>query len=446
MISSITIHIRGMHCRSCELLLEKSFLSIPSITSVHISYHTGIAEICYSDNKPSMDALYASVRAAGYTIGSLEQKTFFSTDPQDYIELFISIGFLAATWMLLDAFGLFDFSLNFGSSPSISIVLLIGLIAGVSSCAAIVGGLVLGFSARHAEIHPEATMAQKFRPHLYFNLGRLISFAIFGGIIGLLGSAFRLSVTSTGFLIAIVGALMMILGLKLIRLFPFLDTLQFTLPTALARRLGVSKDVKEYSHRGAFVVGALTFFLPCGFTQAMQLYAISTGNFWWGGIIMFTFALGNTPGLLGIGALSSVARGDFGRYFFKFVGLAIIAFGAFNLRNGLTLADVPITPQASIITEPIFSFENGFQIVRMEQGLRGYSPRQLTVKRGVPVRWMINSVNQYTCASSLYVPALGLSRTLDSGINIIEFTPNTLGEMRFTCSMGMFSGAFNVVE
>jgi sulfite exporter TauE/SafE len=46
--------------------------------------------------------------------------------------------------------------------------------------------------------------------------------------------------------------------------------------------------------------GALTFFLPCGFTFAMQLYALSTGNFWMGMAVMAIFAIGTLPGLLSI--------------------------------------------------------------------------------------------------------------------------------------------------
>ncbi|NCP77121.1 sulfite exporter TauE/SafE family protein [bacterium] len=41
--------------------------------------------------------------------------------------------------------------------------------------------------------------------------------------------------------------------------------------------------------------GALTFFLPCGFTLAMQAYAITTGSFITGALTMMAFALGTAP-------------------------------------------------------------------------------------------------------------------------------------------------------
>jgi sulfite exporter TauE/SafE len=83
-------------------------------------------------------------------------------------------------------------------------------VAGVSTCMALVGGLVLGLSSRYAEIHPESTMMQKFVPHFYFNLGRVIGFGILGGIIGSLGAVFSLSANWLGFLTIIVGLVMIL--------------------------------------------------------------------------------------------------------------------------------------------------------------------------------------------------------------------------------------------
>jgi len=66
----------------------------------------------------------------------------------------------------------------------------------------------------------------------------------------------------------------------------------------------LSKDIHNQERftpkTSALITGALTFFLPCGFTFAMQVYAISTGNFIQGALVMGIFALGTLPGLLSI--------------------------------------------------------------------------------------------------------------------------------------------------
>lgn len=87
---------------------------------------------------------------------------------------------------------------------------------------------------------------------------------------------------------------MLLLGLQLTGLFPILSKINFTLPKSISRFFGIT-DNKIYSHKGTILLGALTFFLPCGFTQAMQLYAISSGNFISGALIMSLFAIGTKP-------------------------------------------------------------------------------------------------------------------------------------------------------
>ena len=38
-------NIRGMHCRSCEILLEKNISQIDGVKKVEVSYKKGIAEV-----------------------------------------------------------------------------------------------------------------------------------------------------------------------------------------------------------------------------------------------------------------------------------------------------------------------------------------------------------------------------------------------------------------
>lgn len=468
----IELGIKGMHCRSCEILLERDISKIKGVETAKANFKRGLVEIQYRGDQPKEEIIRQTVENCGYELGHEDQKSFFSKDPVDYVELVTVASVLLLIYLVLKTFGIFDFNLDVGGTPSLSAVLLIGLTAGVSSCMALVGGLVLGISARHAERHPEATQRQKFKPHLFFNLGRLVSYALLGGVIGWAGSALSLSSTILGFLTILIGVVMLLLGLKLIEIFPRLNNQGLFLPKGLSRALGLHQEMKEYSHRGSFVTGALTFFLPCGFTQAMQLYAVSTGSFTQGATIMFFFALGTMPGLLGIGGLTSVIKGAFARYFFKLAGLVVIVLAWVNISSGYNLTGWTLPSfgrSASQNSSPAGSnwdysnssnpssvggdsgsgqvrLENGKQIVIMEQNRGGYEPNSFTIKKGVPVKWVINSTNSYTCASYLVVPSLNLSQALQSGENIIEFTPTETGYIRFTCSMGMYSGVFKIID
>lgn len=440
-------YIQGMHCKSCELLIEENVLKVPGVQKAEVNHRRGVAEVYYLSGRPTQGEMEKAVRDAGYTLGRADQtRPLISRNPLDYIELFFATVILLLIFILLKIFGVFDLNYAFGSSPRLLIVGLIGLTAGISTCMALVGGIVLAISARHSESHPEATPAQKFRPHIFFNVGRIVSYVLLGGFVGLIGSSFRISNTLLGILIAVVGIVMFFLGLKLIEIFPRLSG-GFTLPKGLSRIFGISQEKKEYSHKNAFVSGALTFFLPCGLTQAMQLYAMSTGSFIQGGLIMGIFALGTMPGLIGIGSITSFVKGWFARYFFKFAGLVVIALGILNISNGYNLTGITLAQNNGVPakTQLDSRVKNGVQIVEMTQAI-GYSPNHLTIKKDIPVKWLVNSTNPYSCSSYLVVPGLGISKALQAGANVIEFMPTKVGTIKFTCGMGMYSGYFNVIN
>lgn len=463
----IKLDIKGMHCRSCEILLEKNISKVEGVERAKANFLRGVVEIHYDRNRPDTEILRQVVENSGYRIGKEDKKSFFSKNPKDYMELVTVLLIFLLVYLLLHLFGVFNFGFDLSGAPSLFTVLLVGLTAGVSTCMALVGGLVLGISARYAEIHPETTRSQKFKPHIFFNLGRLVSYALLGGLIGYVGSILRLSSLILGLLTIVIGVVMFFLGLKLVDIFPRLSGKGITLPKGISKMFGLHNEIKEYSHRGSFITGALTFFLPCGFTQAMQLYAVSTGSFLQGALIMFLFALGTMPGLLGIGGLTSVIKGAFSRYFFKFSGLVVIFLALWNISSGYNLTGFTLSSLFSetiqdvnagyesnprIIKEPAnnnnpqIKVEGGKQIVNMEQNRGGYEPNSFNVKKGLPVKWVVNSTDNYTCASYLVVPSLGISKALQAGENIIEFTPTETGYIRFTCSMGMYSGVINVVD
>jgi len=431
-----------MHCRSCEIIIEKNLKKIPGVHQVHVSYHSGQAEISYEGAKPSNQKLALAIEEAGYELGNPKKLPWISTEPMDYEDLLKAGLILIVLFFIAKSLGIFNIDLgsNFENTGLI-VALVVGLVAGISTCMALVGGLVLGLSARHAEMHPEATPMQKFRPHLYFNLGRIIGYAILGGMIGLLGSVLKPSPNVLGVMTIIVGGVMIFLGLKLIEIFPALRDKSISLPSSISKLFGLHKDQREYNHSGAILTGALTFFLPCGFTQAMQLYAVSTGSFFQGALIMGLFALGTAPGLLGVGGLSSIFRGRQARLFFMVAGLAVIFLGTLNVTNGRRLISSVTLP-----VEPTVTVNGEFQEVRMTQGNSGYTPNVFTIQVNKPVRWIINSTAPFSCASSLVVPSYGVNESLKKGENIIEFTPAKVGEIPFSCSMGMYRGKFIVIE
>lgn len=452
------IDIKGMHCNSCELLIEEEVKQVPGVKSCKVNYSKGRAEISY-EGQFDMQGIRAAVEEAGYSLGK-DERNFFSHKISDYFSLLMTVLGVFVLYSLAKALGIFELGSKIGGNyNNLPAVFLIGLTAGVSTCMAIVGGLVLGASARFAEKNPQASSLQKFKPHLFFNLGRISSYFILGGAIGYLGSFLQLSTSFMGILTIIVGFVMLLLGLQLTEIIPGLNKIKITLPAQISKIFGIHKQgSKEYSNINSAIMGASTFFLPCGFTQALQLFSISTGSPYLGAITMGTFAIGTVPGLLGIGGLTSVVKGAFARHFFRFAGVVVILLAFFNISNGINLTGFNPGPVLSYTSsaaaqgqqeqkdDPNVTVKDGVQIVKMTQSGSGYEPNSFTIQRGIPVRWEINSTDAYTCAASILVPKFQITKALSAGKNTINFTPDEIGTIKFSCNMGMYTGEFNVIE
>ena len=446
-----------MHCRSCEILIEDELSKVKGVKKVYVNHKTGVADVdCECDL--DQDEVATAVQNAGYVVGEDGKMPFISKNRKDYIDLGIAFFITVALYYVAKTLGIFDLgkSITGGNYSSLPVVFIVGLTAGVSTCMALVGGLVLGAASRFSAKNPRATGMEKFTPHLYFNLGRIASYFVLGGVLGFLGSIFQLSTSVLGMLTVIVGLVMLLLGSQLIDIFPFLKRVSFTLPKGISRVFGIKEQAElEYSNKNSAIMGASTFFLPCGFTQAMQLFAMSSGSPLTGALTMGVFALGTAPGLLGIGGLTSVVKGNGAKLFFKTAGVVVILLSLFNITNGLNLLGITPTvlgafttkaAAGNTISDPNVKMVGGVQEVRMTQASGGYSPNKFTIRKGVPVKWIITSKDIYTCAASIASQQLNIRKGLQLGENVFEFTPKETGTIRFSCSMGMYTGSFTVVD
>lgn len=276
------------------------------------------------DRQLLADKLTALVASHGYRLHT--EANAGSVKTREYLVAAPAASAFILTFILLQKLGL----ANLVSSGDVTYgtAFAVGLIASVSTCLAVVGGLVLSISANAAKDNG------KWQSQAMFHLGRLGGFFVLGGVIGVLGKVFQLGFTGTAVLSILVAIVMLLLGLNLLDSFPIMQRLQPRMPKVFARhaaRAGAS------SHRVApLLAGIATFFLPCGFTQSMQVYTLTTGNYLTGGLTMLTFALGTLPvlALLSFGVLE-IAHKPWKGTFFKATGLVVITLALFNLWNGL---------------------------------------------------------------------------------------------------------------
>lgn len=473
MSRKLTIFIDGLHCAACEILTEDALKRVPRVTAARVDRHTGKAELSYESTPPDQLEISRELEAIGYrlnkdkgqqeqrsdkvAISSLSNSDETNCDLPDQplsskyrYALPITIIALILVYWLINHAPMFDLGALIGTKDfSLPLALIIGLVAGVSTCLALTGGLALGLATSYAASHPQASRLARFKPQLLFNLGRVIGFFFLGGILGLLGTTFKLSPFVNSLLVILVGMVILFLGLKLLNISPALNSFSLNLPKKFSQ-LAKTKN--------ALLLGALTFFIPCGFTQAVQIYAIGTGDFIRGGLTMALFAIGTAPGLLGIGGLAALWNNQKkankknnwqSGLFLRIAGAIIVIFALMNLNNGLRLLIISNANSDSGFTtetNKTIKTTDDVQIIRMTEHNRGYTPNRFTIKKDVPVRWIIDAQAPYSCASALIIPSLKIQRQLKPGENIIEFTPTKAGEIPFSCSMGMYTGSFTVID
>ncbi len=440
------LYVAGTHCASCEVLVERRFKKIPGVERVRVNFSTGKARVEYScEAVPALEEFDAAVSGDGYHVFEWKDRMHEratvhqeKNTSQDYKQMGIVAVVLTAAYLMLTRFHLIPDGIGVKDNMSYGFVFLIGLVAAASTCIAVTGGLLVAVAARYNQTHnfgAESSAVRKLKPHLLFNVGRLASYGVFGGIIGGLGSTISLSSRANGIITLIASLVMVSLGLRLLKLFPKLSKFQIPMPKVIAHRI---HDLQTSDHKWApLVFGASSFFLPCGFTQALQLYVLSRGDAVVGALTMLVFALGTMPALLSLGVISSVAKGMFQSYFLKFAGVVVIVLGAWNMQAGLALVRI----SGNVASEDVVQMSvnaKAAQVVSMKVDGYEYEPSQFTVRAGVPVEWRIDGSKAGGCARVITMPGMDITKSLASeGETVISFTPTRAGKLPFSCTMGM---------
>ncbi len=319
-----TLHVSGTHCASCKILIEDVIGEQELVKNVKVDLKRETVEIETEDGQNIEDLaafLTSKIKGNGYTLSVEKQSEETTNDGVIGKAIPLGLGILVL-FFLLQKSGILNLGIGGVVTPATAFI--IGLIASVSSCLAIVGGLVLSLSAKMSEDDVSDT-----KTFILFHIGRLFSFALLGGVLGLVGNKIGISFTFSAILGILASVVMICLGLNLVGVFA---KNKITLPS------GIFNFFRKVEHKilAPIFVGVGTFFLPCGFTQSMQFAALSSGSFASGVLIMLSFALGTLPMLLLLSfGSASFAQGKHAPLFFKSAGVVVIGLGLFALLAGL---------------------------------------------------------------------------------------------------------------
>ncbi|MGN0614184.1 MAG: sulfite exporter TauE/SafE family protein [Porcipelethomonas sp.] len=492
----VKLFVGGMTCVNCQNRIEKKLKNTKGIVSAGVSYNKGTADIVYDEKKISPDDITAVIEKIGYKV-----LTDGSRQGTGIIRLVCTLAVIIALYLVLQRTGVLNLlvpSRLADTGMGYGMLFVIGLATSVH-CIAMCGGINLSQCIPQTRQKETAgNRLEVFVPSLMYNLGRVLSYTVVGFILGLAGfligggSEVGISFFLQGVLKMAAGVFMIIMGINMLGLFPWLRRFTIRVPKFLA----CSTGKKKAAGKRPFIVGILNGFMPCGPLQSMWIAALASGDPFSGALSMFLFSLGTVPLMLGLGSVVSALGRKFtdkvmtvGAVLVVVLGLAMLSQGGVLsgwISSGLmlillitlcavgVLLSIPVKKKIqknllraaslAVAAGACFLWIDPAGLIKFNSGsgnetevvggiqianstLESGSYPDITVQAGIPVRWIIDapegSING--CNYKIMIQEYDMEYTFHTGENIIEFTPEKTGNVEYSCWMGMIRGNIFVV-
>lgn len=455
------LYINGMTCINCQTRIQNALKKLPGITRAAVSYETETADVLYDSSVISLEQIQGLIDELGYS-ASVQKASHAKIVGQILREL----GIIVILYFLLRHFGI----LNYLAPASLAdaqmgygMLFVIGLITSVH-CIAMCGGINLSQTLQKSS-EPSANVSSisraMFQNAAAYNAGRIISYTIIGGILGgigaITGMAGTLQTSSffQGLLKLLAGALMVVMGINMLGLFPRLRRFHLQIPLPHFQK-GKPKKT-SHKRRTPFIIGLFNGLMPCGPLQSMQIVALASANSFTGALSMFFFALGTIPLMLGFGSIVAGLGKHFTKQVLKCGAILVVVMGLSMMSQGTALSgmssQINTLFSANGETAVKTSDRNDSDTDMENDGIQyvsstlesGHYP-DITVKAGTPVKWTIHaeksSING--CNYKILLPDFDTECVFEEGDNTIEFTPKKTGIYTYSCWMGMITGKIYV--
>lgn len=444
------INVSGMNCYSCRGRIEKKLSRQPGVHHVKVDFYREIVIVDYDPTFCSIQDVQNAIKAAGYSI----KHAAIARSP--------IYGLVVAALLLLFFLGITSIY-----SPSALpqdaayfTLFVVGLLSSLH-CVGMCGGIALAQNKSN-------WLRSEWQSTLLYNLGRILSYTLLGGIIGAAGSVLDLPPVVMAAITILAGLVTLLMGTNMLgislahRLFSLFPSARF-----------------KYRPQSPFLIGLLNGLMPCGPLQAMQVYSLGMGSFAAGALAMFSFALGTVPMMVGLGVFMQRLSSCYTGRLFRLSAVIIIILGLSMVSRGLTLGGIetvsftspPIlqdkagsleAPPESKETIPFIAppiaqnkvrssetsepkTNSPDNVILLVADRRGFSPLTLHAVKNQPVKIVITAKELNGCNSIFMIPSLNIKRTLVAGENAITLPPQNK-DLVFSCGMGMIKGKILFTE
>lgn len=438
------MQLHGLSCTACETRIENKLNNTKGVLKAEVSYKTSTLSITYDDTIVSLEDIMKSVESLDYSVTKENAESMDENRNSNSLLIISGIMLFGIYLIVKNTIG-FSFVPEITSNMGYGIIFAVGFMSSFH-CVAMCGGINLSLCVSYKYDNGEDSNFSKFIPSLLYNAGRIVSYTVLGGIVGGLGSVFQISNTGSALVSLLAGVFMVIMGLNMLNLFPWLRRLNPHMPKIFA------KSIYNHKKNGPFVVGLFNGLMPCGPLQAMQLYALGTGSFITGALSMFMFSLGTVPLLFAFGALGSMLSAKFTKNMVKASAMLVVVLGFVMITRGFAFTGITINSPLDFTkmdrsNESNIAIMNG-DIQEITTTLQSGRYTPITVKAGIPVKWTIKaedgSING--CNNEIIIPKYNISQKLTPGENIITFTPTENGTFGYSCWMGMIRSSITVSD
>lgn len=182
---------------------------------------------------------------------------------------------------------------------------------------------------------------------LVYNIGRTITYAIMGFIIGMIGETISMAGYQS-YLSIIAGILILIMVLiptgLFNKVFPFSPFQKFSSKI----KIFWGKLFKDSRLASLLLIGLLNGFLPCGLVYMALAGAAATGSALMGGLYMILFGIGTIPILVVLSLFGKAVSGKAKRIFQRMIPVGGVIIAVLIILRGLSLGIPYISPKIHV--------------------------------------------------------------------------------------------------
>lgn len=422
-----TLHVEGMTCQSCKKKIEKRLSNVFGVRVATVNFNKKTISLHYDETKILESELKRILFDMGYDLmSSIEKK---QRQRQSVTILILAlVAYLLFSRLIPDSSSL----LTANQSVSFIVLFIIGLTTSFH-CVSMCGGIALS---------QVISSKNNTRRNISYNLGRVISYTVLGGIVGAIGAAITVDYTIFKYVPILLGLFMILFGLDKLNVISLAD---LGILKPLNKKLSKFKT-KVSSDKGPFILGLLNGFIPCGPLQLMQFYALGTGSALTGALSMFAFSLGTVPLMLSLGLIIDKISKQSRTLIFKLGGALIIFLGINMVSNAFATLGILAVVDNSSNEFLNATLVDGYQVIEFDLERRNY--QDITVVKDIPVKLRIkaNPGTLNGCNRSLIIKEFGIQQDLAVGTTEITFTPTKKGTFQYSCWMGMIRNKIAVID